>query len=267
MRCQGRIPVAPQRGAPHLSLAICVALAFWCGVLWAAPSAASLTREGRALFAKAKYSEAASKLEAALAEDPDYIAAEACLAATYQALGDSERAVDHYWAVQRSVRPALPPGAGKAATRERERLVECEALILIRANDERRKAKLPLLIPDPLLAQVARQHSEEMRDLDYFSHESPTEGLTTIRDRFQSRVKNAAEYEIAENIARRWAEGAYSLSPECILQTHKDWMQSPGHRENILNKQLERIGVGIAVNAEGDYWATQFFATYDAGTH
>ena len=254
------------RRPPLLGLAILVAAVLPVAACGAA-SADALVREGRALLAKGRPSEAAAKLEAALDDDPDCLPAEGCLAAAYHGLCDLERAVDHYWAVQRRSYPPLAPTAPEPAVRERELLVECEALVAVCANEERRKQGLPLLVPDAPLAEIARQHSQEMRDLSYFSHQSPTRGLATIRERLQSRLASVADFTIAENIARRWSQIRYSLAPAGIRSTHEEWMDSPGHRANILNKRLASIGVGIAVNSRGDYWATEFFATYSMGAH
>lgn len=98
------------------------------------------------------------------------------------------------------------------------------------------------LVVDDRLAQAAQAHSTDMSTRDYFSHTSP-EGETFV-DR-----ATAAGYPspAAENIARG------QTSPEQVMA---DWMNSAGHRTNILNCEYRTIGVGL--DTRGWYW-TQVF--------
>lgn len=225
-------------------------------------TAAGLVNEARRLYADADFSGAAGKLERALELDAAHLPARQWLAVALHAAGDREAAREHYEAVQgASFRPPVG-GATDAQRAARALVIRCEALLVALLNDERRDEGLPLLLPDLRLSVIARAHSEEMRDLSYFSHQSPTPGRRTIKDRFLGVVRGARSYSIGENIARRYATGAYSLSPEAVTNTHREWMESKGHRANILGEGFERIGIGIAVNDNGDYWATQFFARY-----
>lgn len=226
-------------------------------------AAKSLVAEARGLWAQGKCSEACGKLEAALQKAPGYPPAEGLLAVALQAQNQPEKALEHYWAVQRGSFPPFPPEVDPKQVKERELLVQCESLLALLTNRERLARQLTPFLPDPALAVIARQHSEEMRDRNYFTHESPTPELRTIVERFEHGMPPGAEYlSLAENLARRWAEGRYSLTPAAMANTHHDWMLSPHHCENILSTQVTNIGVGIAVNAAGDYWATQFFARY-----
>jgi uncharacterized protein YkwD len=188
--------------------------------------------------------------------------AEQLAAVVCQALGDRPAALHHYRFVQRASLPQLPLDASERTRTMRDLLVGSEALLAFLANKERLDRHLPAYLPDPRLAQVARQHSEEMRDLKYFSHDSPTPGMETPTDRFRKAFQGVMSFAIGENIAYRWAEGMFSLTPENLQKTHEEWMNSPGHRANLLHTEFERIGVGLAMNDNGDYWATQFFARY-----
>lgn len=226
----------------------------------AAPAPGPLTDEARVLYVQGRLEEATSRLEAALAGAPDYLPAHQLAAVVWQARGQPARALEHYWAVQRSSFDPLSAEAPEDQVRERALLVHAESLLALLANAERLSRKLPLLLPDPRLAVIARQHSEEMRDLGYFSHESPTPGYKTIKARFIRRFPDLASFAIGENIARRYAEGAFSLTVDAVHRTHQEWMDSPGHRRNILESKFSHLGVGVACKANGDYWATQFFA-------
>jgi uncharacterized protein YkwD len=109
-------------------------------------------------------------------------------------------------------------------------------------NAERSDAGCDALRPDSRLAEAADGHSADMAVRDYFSHTSP-EGLT-----FVDRVRDAGYPSPGgENIA--WGQ----RTPAEVV---KDWMNSSGHRRNILNCDFNAIGVGF--DSRGYYW-TQVF--------
>jgi uncharacterized protein YkwD len=121
-------------------------------------------------------------------------------------------------------------------------------------NQERSQAGLSPLKFESRLATAALQHSQDMALQDYFSHTQPNGG--TLGDRI-----NATGYQFsnaAENIA------AGMSTPEDAVT---GWMNSPGHRVNILNPELTEIGVAYYFLADDTgetnyhhYW-TQVFAT------
>lgn len=110
-------------------------------------------------------------------------------------------------------------------------------------NMERKRYGLHPLQIDPRLVKVARMKSIDMRKKNYFSHTSPTYGspFTMIADH---RISFSVA---AENIA------VGHVSPEQVV---KGWMNSPGHRRNILNQMITHIGVGF--ERAGNHW-TQLF--------
>jgi uncharacterized YkwD family protein len=113
-------------------------------------------------------------------------------------------------------------------------------------NAERKKNGLPALKPHAELSNVARIKSEDMVNKNYFSHTSPTYGSP-----FEMMENFGIEYSTAaENIA------AGQNSPQEVVQA---WMESPGHRKNIMNKQVTHIGVGYAEDGGmGIYWTQMF---------
>lgn len=121
--------------------------------------------------------------------------------------------------------------------------MELEVIRLV--NEERRKEGLAPFTHSPELSKVARAKSQDMADKNYFSHTSPTYG-----DPFAMMKSFGINYRTAgENIAK----GYYSA--ESVV---KGWMNSSGHRANILNPSFNKIGVGY-VNANGTtYWTQQF---------
>ncbi len=118
---------------------------------------------------------------------------------------------------------------------------ESEVVRLV--NVERQKNGLKPLTADWQLSRVARYKSQDMCDLKYFSHTSPTYGSP-----FDMMRNFGISYRSAgENIAKGYA------TPEAVV---KAWMNSPGHRANILNSSFTHIGVGYVKN--GNY-CTQMF--------
>ena len=110
-------------------------------------------------------------------------------------------------------------------------------------NEERAKHVLKALTYDWELSRVARIKSQDMKDNKYFSHTSPTYGSP-----FQMMKSFGITYRSAgENIARGQA------TPQAVVNA---WMNSSGHRANILNSSFTHIGVGYV--AGGKYW-TQLF--------
>ncbi|MBM3472386.1 MAG: hypothetical protein FJX75_03830 [Armatimonadetes bacterium] len=125
-------------------------------------------------------------------------------------------------------------------------------------NETRASLQLSTLKPHPALAEAARAHSEAMRDLDFFTHESPKPGCHTTMDRFLKRFDGYPSH-IAENITRRYWRPGPALNEQNIALSHQEFLGSPGHRANLLGADFVYVGIGIAANAEGDYWVTELF--------
>lgn len=113
-------------------------------------------------------------------------------------------------------------------------------------NVERTKNGLKPLTENWELSRVARYKSEDMAKNGYFSHTSPTYGSPfTMMQNFGIKYTAAGE-----NIA---------YGQRTAQEVVNGWMNSPGHRANILNANYTQIGVGYAVNSKGTpYWTQQF---------
>ena len=117
-----------------------------------------------------------------------------------------------------------------------------EAEVVRLVNIERKKAGLEELKHNWELSRVARYKSEDMRDKGYFAHNSPTYGTP-----FQMMKSFGISYRTAgENIAKG------QTTPAAVVNA---WMNSSGHRANILNPSFTEIGVGYA---SGNYWTQMF---------
>jgi uncharacterized protein YkwD len=138
------------------------------------------------------------------------------------------------------------------------RLAKLERALAQLVNAERIKIGLNALVYDDNLAEVARAHSAEMRDGKYFAHESPTAALRYPLDRYRA-VFTTTPLVVAENIFRAWG-GRHQLGESDVQKAHASLMGSPGHRGNILQPRITRIGIGILANDNGDIWVTQMFS-------
>ncbi|MEU3574263.1 CAP domain-containing protein [Kitasatospora sp. NPDC036755] len=136
-------------------------------------------------------------------------------------------------------RAAAQPAGGGASPSDAQQVVNL-------VNAERAKAGCGPVSAEPRLASAAQSHSDDMADRNYFDHASP-EG-----DHADHRIE-AAGYSWStwgENIARGQKD------PAAVMES---WMNSPGHRANILNCSFKQLGVGVRTGANGPWW-TQVFA-------
>ncbi len=133
-------------------------------------------------------------------------------------------------------------------------ITEFEHLIWKNTNTERAKNNLPPLVYDEGLADMARQHSRNMVAFGFFDH---TDHLGQKVDGRRSRLyPQLIVSSIGENLARFYnTDGIYT--PQEIVT---GWMNSPLHRENILDARFTHIGIGV-INFQGMLLATQNFAT------
>lgn len=130
--------------------------------------------------------------------------------------------------------------------------LRAEALSLV--NDARRMQGLNALQPSDRLNSIAQGHAKDMLERNYYSHTSP-EG-ETVGDRFTSSGGSRWKM-VAENIAR--CSGCPVASSERVSDLHRGWMNSPGHRKNILAEGLESFGFGI-IGENGKQFAVQTFS-------
>ena len=112
-------------------------------------------------------------------------------------------------------------------------------------NEIRVEKGLKALTHDWELSRVARFKSQDMKDNKYFAHNSPVYGTP-----FQMIKNFGISYRSAgENIAKGYS------TPQAVVN---GWMNSSGHRANILNANFTHIGVGYV--SGGNYWTQMFIA-------
>lgn len=120
---------------------------------------------------------------------------------------------------------------------------EYEIRVVELVNEIREEYGLSKLTLNSELSDVARLKSQDMHDNNYFSHTSPTYGSP-----YDMMTKYGIKYTFAgENLARG------QKTPEQVVNA---WMNSSGHRKNILSERYTQIGVGYV--ADGNYWTQHF---------
>jgi uncharacterized protein YkwD len=125
-----------------------------------------------------------------------------------------------------------------------------EKLIYEKVNEVRKEYNLPRLEWADDVADVARKHSEDMGIRGYFAHEDKKGELVSERLAKEGIVFTVS----AENIFK------CTNYPDVVEEAVRGWMESPGHRENILNDEVTETGVGIyKVRDEDEYYITQNF--------
>ncbi|MFF5028152.1 CAP domain-containing protein [Streptomyces collinus] len=145
--------------------------------------------------------------------------------------------------------PAPSRTAGKAPTAStppvtvsRENAVEAEVLKLV--NEERAKVGCSALAANSSLSKLAETFSGDMAARGFFDHTDP-DGASPW-----DRAAKAGVTDLGgENIARGQADAAAVMAA---------WMNSPGHRANILNCDYKTLGVGVHFGSGGPWWTQDF---------
>lgn len=125
-------------------------------------------------------------------------------------------------------------------------LGRAEREMLRMINAERARAGLKPLTFDAELAAVARGHSTDMVSNRFFAHISPRRGDLSAR----MKRANLSARKFTENLAQN----------RTLAGAHEGLMGSPGHRKNILDPEVSRVGIGIVRNGQEAIMVTQNFA-------
>ena len=150
--------------------------------------------------------------------------------------------------------PAGPSSAGdearpRPASGEPRRIESLEQQCLDEVNEIRRVRRLAPLSLDEDLLVLAREYSRRMAEEHFFSHTDP-EGRT-VRERVEgAEIKWSL---VGENLA--YSKGY--INP--IAASLRSWMESPGHRRNILEPDFRSTAVGAWVSEDGTVYLTEIF--------
>ncbi|MDE6594814.1 MAG: hypothetical protein K2K44_02245, partial [Oscillospiraceae bacterium] len=135
------------------------------------------------------------------------------------------------------------PNTGTTTDKNDADVSDYEKEVVDLVNEIRKEYGLSELTLNTELSAVARAKSQDMKDKQYFSHTSPTYGSP-----FDMMKTFGISYRTAgENIAMGYR------TPEAVVD---GWMNSEGHRANILNSSYKEIGVGYV--SSGNYWTQMF---------
>jgi uncharacterized protein YkwD len=148
-------------------------------------------------------------------------------------------------------KPATPPGQARKTTAptttapidvSAQTAAEVEVLKLV--NDERAKVGCSPVAANSALSDLAQAFSEDMATRDFFDHTDPS-GLSPWDRAAKAGITSLG----GENIARGQADAAAVMDA---------WMNSPGHRANILNCDFKTLGVGVHLGTGGPWWTQDF---------
>ena len=131
-----------------------------------------------------------------------------------------------------------------------EQLVDLEKQTFALINQKRAEFGLQPIVWNDEVAKIARLHSENMAKFNFFSHTGIDGKMVNDRADELGVTKWTA---MGENIAYN---RGYEKPLECAVEK---WLESPGHRENLLNGRWKESAIGIAVTANGTYYFTQVF--------
>lgn len=124
-----------------------------------------------------------------------------------------------------------------------------EQQVIDLVNQQRAQNGLPSLKSNWEVCRVARYKSQDMIDKHYFAHQSPTYG---------------SPFNMMENFGIRFSAGGENIAygqrtPQEVMNS---WMNSPGHRSNILSPTYNQMGCGVAKASNGTFYWTQMFIKY-----
>ena len=166
---------------------------------------------------------------------------------------------------------AAPQRPGQPAVR----ISELEQRIHTLINKERTNRNLRPLQLEERLSKVARAHSQDMANRNFFSHVNPDGEDPTARGKASGYTcrkvsGNLITEGLAENLFQgnlysrmrmRGSETSYDWNSVEKIATEAvtGWMKSTGHRQNILKTSYERTGIGIAISKDHKVYVTQLF--------
>jgi len=134
---------------------------------------------------------------------------------------------------------------------------EAEELIIVLVNDERQQFSLSTLSEDPLLTGLAWEHSISMVENNFFGHERYPGERPLGYNMSPGTIRGE---NLAKIPTRQVTPGPYLSLQEVCEWAVSSWMDSPGHRDNILEPRYTKTGVGVSFSDEWDYlYITQIF--------
>jgi uncharacterized protein YkwD len=147
--------------------------------------------------------------------------------------------------------PCIVASASAVPTAERSSIQHARRQTLCLINRERADRGMRPLRLNKRLSRASLRHSRKMIRKHRFEHGNFVARILNAR-----YVSRRQAWALAENIA--WGTGSLATPAATV----RAWMNSPGHRANILNARFRDIGIGIAIGAPGIVHAAASAATY-----
>lgn len=144
---------------------------------------------------------------------------------------------------EQSAPPSAPTHAALAAI---------EQGVFVEVNRVRAARGAAVLQRDAALDRAARAHSEELAERGVLDHESTNASRRTPA--LRAEAEGVSWMRIAENLAAMTDNGSAVPTRTATL-----WLNSSGHRENMLNAAFTSTGVGVAVDRRGVWYVTQLY--------
>lgn len=148
--------------------------------------------------------------------------------------------------------PPLDPTAPIPAPAPDETIAAVARDVLEEVNRTRLANGRNRLVEDPALTRAAREHSEELAIRRTLDHTSTDPSRRTMTMRIEA--VGVTWYRAAENLAN--TSGSTSDLPS---RTVKLWLNSEGHRRNLLEPAFTHTGVGVAIDERGIWYITQLY--------
>jgi uncharacterized protein YkwD len=156
-----------------------------------------------------------------------------------------------------SAQDAACPGADQVPTAGT--MAQASQATLCLLNNERAVAGLHPVAETPGLTQPSAAYSARMVAENFFAHVSPDGGTLVDRLTAARYIDPNGDWTVGENIA--WGQGDLGTPRNIVVA----WMNSPGHRHNILTGEFTEIGIGIALGTPGDpSWGATYTTDFGA---
>ena len=127
-----------------------------------------------------------------------------------------------------------------------------ETRILALVNNQRQTAGIRPLSFSPQLARAATYHSSTMASKGFFEHRG--QGEPELYDRVTASGLDTDH--VGENIFETSESASAAVADECVQM----WMQSEGHRHNMMSPEFEKTGIAIQTSDNGENYITEDFA-------
>jgi len=122
-------------------------------------------------------------------------------------------------------------------------LRQAQSATLCLVNRERQEHGLRALRRSKMLDRASREYARTMVRHRFFAHVTPGGGTLKQRILRSNYLDGARGFKIGENLA--WGSGSLATPKERV----ESWMDSPGHRANILDSRFRHLGVGLSTGA------------------